>query len=105
MRSVLKPILPVDMVLCTGGNSALARVARDLGVEHPVKVSSGIRVDGAWQVQNVNAFASMLRQWMVRFKGASSQYLENYLGWFRALDRSPGFCPESASLPALAVRA
>jgi hypothetical protein len=25
-------------------------------------------------------------------------YLENYLGWFRALDRSPGFNPEPASL-------
>ena len=25
-------------------------------------------------------------------------YLENYPGWFRALDRSPGFNPEPASL-------
>jgi hypothetical protein len=31
-------------------------------------------------------------------------YLENYLGWFRALDRSPGFNPEPASLLAIAVR-
>jgi hypothetical protein len=31
-------------------------------------------------------------------------YLENYLGWFRALDRSPGFNPEPASLRAIAVR-
>jgi transposase-like protein len=102
--SVLKPILPVDTVLCTDGSSALARVARDLGVEHhPVKVSSGIRVKGAWHVQNINAFASRLRQWMVRFKGVSSRYLENYLGWFRTLDRSPGFSPEPASLLAIAA--
>jgi hypothetical protein len=103
--SVLKPILPIDTVLCTDGSSALARVARDLGIEHhPVKVSSGIRVDGAWHVQNINAFASRLRQWIYRFKGVSSRYLENYLGWFRALDRSPGFSPEPASLLAIAVR-
>lgn len=103
---VLKPILPIDTVLCTDGSSALARVARDLGVEHhPINVCSGIRVVGAWHVQNVNAFGSRLRQWMVRFKGVSSQYLENYLGWFRALDRSPGFSPEPASLLALAASA
>lgn len=105
MGRVLKPILPIDTVLCTDGSSALARVARDLGVEHhPVKVSSGIRVNGAWHVQNVNAFASRLRQWMVRFKGVSSRYLENDLGWFRALDRSPGFRPAPAYLLAMAVR-
>lgn len=103
---VLKPILPIDTVLCTDGSSALARVALDLGVEHhPINVSSGIRVNGAWHVQNVNAFGSRLRQWMARFKGVSSRYLENYLGWFRALDRSPGFSPEPASLLAIAVRA
>lgn len=105
MGRVLKPILPIDTVLCTDGSSALARVARDLGIEHhPVKIAAGLRVDGAWHVQNVNAFASRLRQWMVRFKGVSSRYLENYLGWFRALDRSPGFSPEPASLLAMAIR-
>ena len=103
---VLKAILPIDTVLCTDGSTALARVAHDLGVEHhPIKVSSGSRVDGAWHVQNVNAFGSRLRQWMVRFKGVASRYLENYLGWFRALDRTPGFSPEPASLLAIAVRA
>lgn len=105
MGHVLKPILPVDTVLCTDGSSALARVARDLGIEHhAVKIAAGVRVEGAWHVQNVNAFASRLRQWMVRFKGVSSRYLEHYLGWFRALDRSPGFNPEPASLLAIAVR-
>jgi len=105
ISGVLKPILPIDTVLCTDGSSALARVARDLGVEHhPINVSSGIRVVGAWHVQNVNAFGSRLRQWMVRFKGVSSRYLNNYLGWFRALDRAPGFTPEPAALLTLALR-
>ncbi len=103
--AALKPLLPEDTVLCTDGGTALAAAARDLGIEHhPVNVSAGLRVQGAWHIQNVNAFGSRLRQWLLRFKGVSSRYLENYLGWFRALDRSPGFTPEPASLLALAVR-
>jgi hypothetical protein len=103
--TVLKPILPTDTVLCTDGSSTLAAVARNLGVEHhAINVSAGVRVVGAWHVQNVNAFGSRLRGWLRRFKGVATKYLANYLGWFRALDRSPGFSPEPASMLALAVR-
>ncbi len=103
--AALRPILPSDTVLCTDGSSALAAVARNLGVEHhPINVSAGVRVQGAWHVQNVNAFSSRLRLWMLRFKGVATRYLANYLGWFRALDRSPRFAPEPASLLASAVR-
>lgn len=106
LGAALRRILPSDTVLCTDGSTALAAVARNLGVEHhPINVSAGIRVQGAWHVQNVNAFGSRLRQWMLRFKGVATRYLANYLGWFRALDRSPGFAPEPASLLASAVRA
>jgi len=104
--AALRPILPDDTVLVTDGSTALAAVARSLGVEHhAVNISAGIRVNGAWHVQNVNAFVSRLRGWLRRFKGVATRYLENYLGWFRALDRSPGFHPDPASLLALAVRA
>lgn len=103
--TALKPLLPEDTVLCTDGGTALAAAARDIGIEHhPVNVSAGLRVQGAWHIQNVNAFCSRLRQWLLRFKGVSTRYLENYLGWFRVLDRSPNFAPEPASLLALAVR-
>jgi transposase-like protein len=103
--AALRPILPSDTVLCTDGSSALAAAARDLGVEHhPINVSAGVRVNGAWHIQNVNAFGSRLRDWMRRFKGVSSRYLDSYLGWFRALDRSPRFNPDPVSLLALAVR-
>jgi len=103
--TVLKPILPTDTVLCTDGSSTLAAVARNLGVEHhAINVSAGVRVIGAWHVQNVNAFGSRLRGWLRRFKGVATKYLANYLGWFRTLDRFPGFGPEPASLLALAVR-
>jgi len=103
--AVFKPVLPSDTVLCSDGGGALAVAARALGVEHhPVNLSAGIRVDGAWHIQNVNAFCSRLRDWMRRFKGVSSRYLDNYLGWFRALDRSPSSSPNPASFLAMAIR-
>ena len=87
------------------GGTALAAAARDLEIEHhPINLSAGIRVQGAWHIQNVNAFCSRLRTWMIRFKGVATKYLANYLGWFRVLDRSPGFSPNPAQLLALAVR-
>ena len=105
IRTALRPILPADTVLCTDGGTALAAAAKHLDVEHrPVNLSRGIRVQGAWHVQNVNAYGSRLKNWMVRFKGVATKYLANYLGWFRALDRSPGFSPNPAQLLALAVR-
>lgn len=105
LGAALKPILPQDTILCTDGSSALAAAARELGVEHhPINVTAGVRVDGAWHVQNVNAFGSRLRDWLRRFKGVATKYLDSYLGWFRTLDRSPSFAPHPASLLALAAR-
>ena len=98
MAKALRPLLPIDTILCTDGSSALASAARSLGVEHQaINVAAGCRVRGAWHIQNVNAFDSRLKLWMHRFKGIATRYLANYLGWFRALDRSA----DIASNPAL----
>jgi hypothetical protein len=34
----------------------------------------------------VNAFHSRLKNWMERFKGVATKYLDNYLTWFRFFD-------------------
>ena len=90
LSAVLKPVLAADVVLCTDGSLALAAAAREIGVEHhAVNLSAGIRVDGAWHVQNVNAYHSRLKFWIHKFRGVATCYLASYLGWFRALDRAP----------------
>jgi hypothetical protein len=38
-----------------------------------------------------------------RFKGVATDYLENYLGWFRALDRASKNRRKSAPMLALAL--
>ena len=77
-----------------------------LGVAHrPINLSAGIRVDaGVHHVQNVNANDSRLKDWIRRFRGVATRYLDSYLGWFRAIDRTRGTGLIPASFLASAVR-
>ena len=105
LSAALAPLLPKDTVLCTDSSSSLAAAARLLGVQHhSINVSAGIRVDGPWHVQNVNAYVSRLRGWMRRFKGVATKYLASYLGWFRMLDGVPGATSQPASVLVLAIK-
>lgn len=106
MAAALKPFVPADAVLCTDGSKALAGVARTLGVEHhAVAVSAGVRVDGPWHIQNVNAYHSRLKAWIAKFRGVATRYLANYLGWFRAIDRQLGSALKPAQWLAIALGA
>jgi hypothetical protein len=37
-------------------------------------------MDGAFHIQNVNAYDSRLKEWIRRFHGVATKYLENYVG-------------------------
>lgn len=104
--AALKPLLPSDTILCTDGSSVLAAVAKEIGITHrPVNVSAGRRViAGVYHIQNVNAYDSRLKNWIRRFHGIATKYLDSYLGWFRALDRSANAEPQPAWLLELALQ-
>jgi transposase-like protein len=104
LSQALKPRIHSDAILCTDGSAAMAAAARDLGLHHePVNRSAGERVRGPWHIQNANAYHSRLKSWITRFKGVATDYLENYLGWFRALDRASKNRRKSAPMLALAL--
>lgn len=106
VTTVLRPTLAKDALLCTDGSGALAAAARSLEIEHhAINVSRGERVRGAWHIQNVNAYHSRFKQWMLRFHGVATSYLPNYLGWFRALDRNAQTGAPPTSLLSLAIAA
>lgn len=101
IEPVLTPLLAPDVILCTDGASAYTVVAQRLGLTHrPVSMLQGIRVRGAFHIQNVNAYDSRLKQWLVRFHGVATGYLESYLGWRRMLERFGNHI-----LPAMCLRA
>lgn len=89
VSAVLAPLIEKDAILCTDGASVYRSVARRLGLTHrAINVQRGIHVrDGAFHIQNVNAYDSRLKQWLGRFHGVATKYLENYLGWRRLLER------------------
>jgi transposase-like protein len=104
LSMALRPHIPSDAVLCTDGSPAMAAAAKELGVQHePVNLSAGQRVRGPWHIQNANAYHGRLKGWIARFKGVATDYLESYLGWFRALDRATKTRLKVAPMLALAV--
>ena len=89
MQPLLRQILAKDTILCSDGGRVYRSLAHQLGITHrPVNLAAGIRViAGVYHIQNVNAYDSRLKQWMRRFHGVATKYLENYLGWRRWLER------------------
>jgi len=104
--AALKPLLAKDAIFCSDGSKAMAAAARTMKVAHrPINLSAGIRViGGVYHVQNVNAYDSRLKDWLRRFKGVATKYLDSYLGWYRAIDRTPGGSLNPTALLAMAVR-
>ncbi len=103
ITAVLEPLIDRDAILCTDGARVYRKFARLTGITHrPINVSKGIRVvEGAFHIQNVNAYDSRLKGWMRRFHGVATKYLESYLGWRRMLERyrntiSPADCLREA---------
>lgn len=87
LRECLSPVLDPDALLVSDANASYHYFAQEQGLTHEaVTVSRGVRVRGAYHVQNVNAYHSRLHGWMYRFHGVATYYLPNYLGWRRALD-------------------
>ena len=83
----LKPVLADDVLLISDSAAAYRHFAAQAGITHEaVNVQTGERVRGAIHVQNVNAWHSRFKSWLVRFRGVASRYLINYSGWQRVLD-------------------
>lgn len=93
---VLKPVVAQDSVLCTDGNKAYRAFANLENIKHVCLIGvKGIRViDKVYHIQNVNAYDSRLKGWMLRFRGVATKCLPNYLGWRRLLEKQAHtICP------------
>ena len=102
MSQVLKPLVDPDACLCTDGAAVYKSFAKTEGVAHQTIAAHGPRVRGAFHIQNVNAYDSRLKNWMIRFHGVATKYLANYLGWRRMLERyREGMTPELCLLEAV----
>ena len=91
----LGPRLDPDVLLVTDAHAAYPPFARAAGISHEaVNLRAGVRKRGAVHIQNVNAYHSRVRGWLVGFRGVASRYLANYFGWHWALDGGPIATPD-----------
>lgn len=74
--------------ICSDANGTWKVLAQEVGVDHKeLNLKQKRRViQKIYHVQNVNAFHSRLKNWMERFRGVASKFLDNYLVWFKFLD-------------------
>jgi len=87
LNACLKPVLPPDVLLISDSALSYRHFAKQAGLTHEaVNIESGVHARGAIHIQNVNAWHSRFKSWLVRFRGVASRYLINYLGWQRVLD-------------------
>jgi len=84
----LGPIVQKDTLLISDGAKVYAAFAAARGFLHVwIVASKGEHVWQGYHIQNVNAYTSGLKTWMVRFKGVATKYLDSYLGWRRQIER------------------
>lgn len=87
VSKALKPLIDSDAVLCTDGAAVYSAFARATGIAHQSLPLRGPRVRDAFHIQHVNAYDSRLKNWMRRFHGVATRYLDQYLGWRRLIER------------------
>lgn len=66
------------------------KIALVKGLKHEtINVSREVYVKkGIYHVQHVNSFHKRLGEWMDRFHGVATKYLDNYLYWFKFLQQN-----------------
>lgn len=96
LKSTLKPVLDTDALLVSDGHTAYKTFCKTEKFSHEiVNLSIGERIKGAFHLQNVNAYHSRFKGWLLRFHGVATKYLPNYLGWRRSFEQHPDISSES----------
>ena len=81
-------VVQAETLLITDGEKAYAALAKTYALLHVwIIASKGEHVWQGYHIQNVNAYTSNLKSWMVRFRGVATKYRDSYLGWRRMIDR------------------
>lgn len=75
-------------VLCTDGSQIYAPIAEEENLVHKrILRSNPARTieNGLFHIQTLNNYIARLKGWLNRFYGVGTQYLGNYLAWWRIL--------------------
>jgi transposase-like protein len=73
-----------NSILCTDTQSSFSVYAKANGIQIK-QIPTGKHKIDIYHIQHVNSYHSSLKGWLLRFKGVSTKYLNNYLYWFKWL--------------------
>lgn len=93
LRTLMKGKFHPGAILCSDGANAYKGLAIQEGIKHVKASSHGrpIAKNKAYNIQSVNQLHGELKDYIDRFKGVSTKYLQNYLYWFMLSKRKlPG---------------
>jgi transposase-like protein len=95
VRDVVNDRIGENVTLCTDAHSSFKAYAKAYRLSYVgLNISQGKRVvkrkKEKYHIQNVNNIHSRLKQWMDRFNGVSTKYLQNYMNWFSLLEETKG---------------
>jgi transposase-like protein len=87
---VLGAFIDQSSLLCSDTATNYKKFAKDKGLQHEmVNARKGVYVrKSIYHIQHVNAYYKRLKDFMERFQGVATKYLDNYLYWFRYLEQS-----------------
>jgi transposase-like protein len=89
INTVIGEYIHPSALLCTDTATNYKKYAKIKGLQHEtVNERQKQRVKkGIYHIQHVNNFHNRLKKRMERFQGVATKYLDNYLYWFRWLDK------------------
>jgi len=89
LREVMHGKFKPQSILCSDGANVYKGLAIQEGIVHVKSASLGrpIAKNKAYNIQTVNQLHKELKDYMIKFNGVSTKYLQNYLYWFMATKR------------------
>lgn len=87
-HTLLDPHVSGVSAICSDANGTWRVFSNEVGVDHKeLNIKRKRRtIQKIFHIQNVNSYHSRLKDWMDRFKGVATKFLDNYLIWFKFID-------------------
>jgi transposase-like protein len=97
IQAQLKLLLSSGSVLCTDGNLSYKSIAKELDIDHKrlIGLDNQRVIDGIYHIQTLNNYMKRWKDWLKRFNGIGTDYIENYLSWFRFMENNTEYSDQT----------
>ncbi len=88
LHDALDALVVKDVLLCCDNKKMYREFAKEKSLRHGfVNISKGefVKKDVV-HIQNIRLYCERMQQWMNRFHGVATKYLDSYVSWFREFD-------------------